>query len=191
MKPQPSQQITQLLLDWSDGDKAALDELMPIVFDELRQLASHYMRGQRAGHTLQTTALVNEAYLRLIDSSRVNWQNRAHFFAISAQLMRRVLVDFARARNSRKRGGDQIKVTLDDKIEARFEKETNLVELNEALENLAKFSERQSQIVELRYFGGLTEDEIAETLNISIRTVRRDWSAARAWLYRQLSNNDT
>ncbi|MEP7038682.1 MAG: sigma-70 family RNA polymerase sigma factor [Acidobacteriota bacterium] len=191
MKPQPSQQITQLLLDWSDGDKAALDELMPIVFDELRRLASHYMRGQRAGHTLQTTALVNEAYLRLIDSSRVNWQNRAHFFAISAQLMRRVLVDFARARNSRKRGGDQIKVTLDDKIEATFEKETNLVELNEALENLAKFSERQSQIVELRYFGGLTEEEIAETLNISTRTVRRDWSAARAWLYRQLSNNDT
>lgn len=190
MNQQPSQQITQLLLDWSDGDKAALDALMPIVFDELRRLASYYMRGQRAGHTLQTTALVNEAYLRLIDSSRVNWQDRAHFFAISAQLMRRVLVDFARARNSLKRGGNQIKVTLDEQIEVPFKKETNLVELNEALENLAQLNLRQSQIVELRYFGGLTEDEIAETLKISRRTVRRDWSAARAWLFNWIKSKE-
>jgi RNA polymerase sigma factor (TIGR02999 family) len=182
-----SQEITQLLLAWGSGDKAALDALMPMVYDELRRLARCYMRRQNAGHTLQTTALVNEAYLRLIDSSRVRWQDRTHFFAISAQLMRRVLVDFARARNSRKRGGEQIQITLDEQIEAPFEKETNLVALDEALQNLAKLSQRQSQIVELRYFGGLSEEEIAETLAISTRTVRRDWSLARAWLYRELS----
>lgn len=185
---QPStQEITQLLLAWSDGDRAALERLMPLVYDELRRIAGRYMRGQRAGHTLQTTALVNEAYLKLIDSSRVNWQNRTHFFAISAQLMRRVLVDFARAKNSLKRGGERIQISLDERIEARAgEPETDLVALDEALEALAKLNQRQSQIVELRYFGGLTEEEIAETLNISTRTVRRDWSAARAWLFRTL-----
>lgn len=162
---------------------------MPIVYDELRRLAKRYMRQQNAGHTLQTTALVNEAYLRLIDSSRVRWQDRTHFFAISAQLMRRVLVDFARAKNSRKRGGEQIQITLDEQLEAPFEKETNLVALDEALQNLARLSQRQSQIVELRYFGGLSEEEIAETLEISTRTVRRDWSLARAWLYRELNQH--
>jgi RNA polymerase sigma factor, TIGR02999 family len=184
---QPStEQITQLLLAWGDGDRRALDALMPLVYDELRRIAKRYMRDQRVGHTLQTTALVNEAYLRLVDSSRVNWQNRTHFFAISAQLMRRVLVDFARARNALKRGGERIQVTLDEKIEAPFERETDLVALDEALENLAKLNRRQAQIVELRYFGGLSEEEIAEALGISVRTVRRDWSVARAWLYREL-----
>lgn len=181
-------EITRLLLDWGEGNKAALDELMPIVYDELRRLARHYMRGQRPGNTLQTTALVNEAYLKLIDSSRVNWQNRTHFFAISAQLMRRILVDFARARNSLKRGGERIKVTLDENIKAASETETDLVALDEALEELAKLNLRQSQIVELRYFGGLTEEEIAESLDISTRTVRRDWSVARAWLFRKIKD---
>ncbi len=190
MNQQPAPpEITQLLLAWGGGDKAALDALMPIVYDELRKLAKRYMRRQNPNHTLQTTALVNEAYLRLIDSSRVRWQDRTHFFAIAAQLMRRILVDFARARNSLKRGGEQIQITLDERIEAPFEKETNLVALDEALQKLAKLSQRQSQIVELRYFGGLSEEEIAETLEISTRTVRRDWSLARAWLYRELSQN--
>ncbi|HEX8368281.1 MAG TPA: sigma-70 family RNA polymerase sigma factor [Pyrinomonadaceae bacterium] len=189
MNQPASQEITQLLLAWESGDKAALDALMPIVYDELRRLAKRYMRRQNPDHTLQTTALVNEAYLRLIDSSRVRWQDRTHFFAISAQLMRRILVDSARAKNSLKRGGEQIQITLDERIEAPFEKETNLVALDEALQKLAKLSERQSQIVELRYFGGLSEEEIAETMKISTRTVRRDWSLARAWLYRELSNN--
>lgn len=190
-QPPASPEITQLLLAWGSGDKAALDALMPIVYDELRKLAKRYMRRQNPGHTLQTTALVNEAYLRLIDSSRVRWQDRTHFFAIAAQLMRRILVDFARARNSLKRGGEQIQITLDERIEAPFEKETNLVALDEALQKLAKMSRRQSQIVELRYFGGLSEEEIAETLEISTRTVRRDWSLARAWLYRELSQHTT
>jgi RNA polymerase sigma factor (TIGR02999 family) len=169
---QSSENITQLLLAWGNGNTAALDELMPLVYDELHRIAKNYMRGQRGGHTLQTTALVNEAYLRLIDSSRVNWQDRTHFFAISAQLMRRVLVDFARAKNSLKRGGEQIQITLDEKIELPFEKETDLVELDEALQELAKMNPRQSQVVELRYFGGLSEEEIAEALQISVRSRR-------------------
>ncbi|HEX9959862.1 MAG TPA: sigma-70 family RNA polymerase sigma factor [Pyrinomonadaceae bacterium] len=189
MNQPASQEITRLLLAWGSGDKAALDALMPIVHEELRRLAKRYMRRQNPGHTLQTTALVNEAYLRLIDSSRVRWQDRTHFFAISARLMRRVLVDFARAGNSLKRGGEQIQITLDERIEAPFEKEMNLVELDEALQKLAKLSQRQSRIVELRYFGGLSEEEIAETLEISTRTVRRDWNLARAWLYRELNQN--
>lgn len=187
MNQATSQDITQLLLAWGNGNKEALDHLMPLVYEELRRLARNYMRRQRAGHTLQTTALVNEAYLRLIDSSRVNWQNRTHFFAISAQMMRRILVDFARAKNSLKRGGEQIQVTLDDNIPALSEKETDLIALDEALETLTKLNSRQSRIVELRYFGGMTEEEIAESLQVSVRTVRRDWSVARAWLYREMS----
>jgi len=186
MNQSTSPQITQLLLAWGGGDQAALDELMPLVYNELRKLAKSYMRRQRPGHTLQTTALVNEAYLRLIDSSRVNWQNRTHFFAMAAQLMRRILVDFARTRNSLKRGGGQIQITLDEGIEIPFEKETDLVALDEALKNLENLNPRQSQVVELRYFGGLSEEEIAATLEISVRTVRRDWSVARAWLFRRM-----
>lgn len=186
MNQSTSPEITQLLLAWGGGDKAALDELMPIVYNELRRLAKSYMRRQRPGHTLQTTELVNEAYLRLIDSSRVNWQNRTHFFAMAARLMRRILVDFARTRNSLKRGGGRIQITLDEGIEIPFEKETNLVALDEALKNLENLNPRQSQVVELRYFGGLSEEEIAATLDVSVRTVRRDWSVARAWLFRRL-----
>lgn len=188
MGQQSSPEITKLLIAWGQGDQTALDELMPLVYAELRKLAKNYMRQQRPDHTLQTTALVNEAYLRLIDSSRVNWQNRTHFFAISANLMRRVLVDFARAKTSLKRGGERIQVTLDEKIEIPSEKAMDLVALDEALQMLATMNERQSRIVELRYFGGLNEEEIAETLNISTRTVRRDWNIARAWLYRELEN---
>ena len=190
MKGTASQEdITQLLLAWGAGDAAALDELMPIVYAELRKLARSYMRNQRADHTLQTTALVNEAYLRLIDSSRVKWQNRTHFFAISAQLMRRVLVDFARQRGSQKRGGEVQKIELDEAlvVVADDGQKTDLVALDEALKVLAEMNPRQSQTVELRYFGGLSEEEIAEHLGVSVRTVRRDWSVARAWLYRNLS----
>ena len=188
MVGQSSLEITQLLLAWGKGDQTALDELIPLVYAELRKLAKNYMRRQRPGHTLQTTALVNEAYLRLIDSSRVNWQNRTHFFAISAQLMRRVLVDFARAKNSLKRGGERIQVTLDERIEAASEDVTDLVALDEALQKLAEMNERQAKIVELRYFGGLSEEEIGETLQISTRTVRRDWNIAKAWLFRAIKN---
>ena len=189
MKGTASQEdITQLLLAWGAGDAAALDELMPIVYAELRKLARSYMRNQRADHTLQTTALVNEAYLRLIDSSRVKWQNRTHFFAISAQLMRRVLVDFARQRGSQKRGGEVQKIELDEAlvVVADDGQKTDLVALDEALKVLAEMNPRQSQTVELRYFGGLSEEEIADHLAVSVRTVRRDWSVARAWLFNQL-----
>lgn len=181
--------ITQLLLDWREGNKNALDDLMPLVYDELRRLAQFYMRGQKAGHTLQTTALVNEAYLRLVDSSRVRWQDRAHFFAISAQLMRRILVDSARSRNSLKRGGEVQKVELDDEtVAALTDDKVDLLALDEALKELAGLSPRQSKVVELKYFGGLTEKEIAETLDISARTVKRDWSVARAWLFRRMKD---
>lgn len=181
--------ITQLLLAWGDGDKQALDKLMPFVYDELRRLARGYMRNQRSDHTLQTTALVNEAYLRLIDSSQVRWQNRTHFFAISAQLMRRILVDFARAKKAEKRGGNEQKVTFDEALPVLFEKESELIALDEALTELSAMDARQGQIVEMRYFGGMTEEEVAEALDISARTVRRDWSIARAWLFRELKKS--
>lgn len=182
-----SQEITQLLLAWGQGDLTALERLMPLVYEELRRLARRHMNRQRPGHTLQTTALVNEAYLRLIDSSQVQWQNRAHFFAVSAQLMRRILVDFARSRKSLKRGAEARQVTLDDSLEVSSDRGADMIALDDALNALAEMNPRQSQIVELRYFGGLSEEEIAEALKISPRTVRRDWSLARAWLYRELS----
>ena len=184
-QPAP-QEITQLLLAWGDGDKQALEKLMPLVYQELRHLAKNYMRRQRTDHTLEATALVNEAYLRLIDSSQVRWQNRTHFFAISAQLMRRVLVDFARTKQANKRGGDKQKVTFSEELPVSFEKESELIALDDALNELAELNERQSKIVEMRYFGGLNEKEIAEALDISARTVRRDWSFVRAWLFREL-----
>ena len=170
MKSLSSKEVTGILLAWGQGDKAALDKLMPLVYSELKRLAHHYLKGERAGNVLQTTALVNEAYLRLIDSSRVQWQNRAHFFAISAQLMRRVLVDAARARNFQKRGGGALQVTLDD-----------------ALQALAAFDPRKSKVVELRFFGGLSVKETAEVLQVSQDTVMRDWSLAKAWLLNELS----
>lgn len=179
-------EITNLLIAWRQGNKDALNDLIPQVQYELRRLARNYMRGQKAGHTLQTTALVNEAFLRLVDSDRVNWQDRNHFFAICAQLMRRVLVDSARRKASLKRGGEKVHVTLNEQIDVPEKKEPEVVALDEALDRLAKLNQRQSSIVELRYFGGLTEEQIAETLEISTRTVRRDWNLARAWLYREL-----
>ena len=182
------QDITQLLRDWGRGEASALDRLMPVVYNELRRIARNFMRRQNPGHTLQTTALVNEAFLNLVDSSRVNWQSRTHFFAIAAQLMRRVLVDAARRKNSKKRGGEYLRVTLDNGADIAPESNADLVALDEALKRLEKLDPRHSRIVELRYFGGLTEEQIAATLNISTRTVRRDWTLARTWLFREISN---
>ncbi len=186
--PQASpEEVTGLLLAWSDGEQTALEKLMPLVYAELHRLAKRYMRREHAGHTLQTSALVNEAYLRLIDARIVRWQNRAHFFAVSAQIMRRILVDFARAKQNLKRGGGAQQVTLDEGLVISPESGADLLALDEALERLALLNERQSRVVELRYFGGLNEDEVAEALKVSARTVRSDWSLARAWLYRELS----
>jgi RNA polymerase sigma factor (TIGR02999 family) len=187
------EEVTGLLLAWSDGEQTALEKLMPLVYAELHRLAKRYMRREHAGHTLQTSALVNEAYLRLIDARSVRWQNRAHFFAVSAQIMRRILVDFARAKQNLKHGGGAQQVTLDEGLIVSPESGADLLALDEALERLAVLNERQSRVVELRYFGGLNEDEVAEALKVSPRTVRSDWSLARAWLYRELSrgaNND-
>lgn len=179
--------VTGLLLAWSDGDQAALEKLIPLVYAELHRLARRYMRREVAGHTLQTSALVNEAYLRLIDAHRVRWQNRSHFFAVSAQLMRRILVDFARARQSLRRGGRACQFSLDEGLVVSPERGADMLALDEALERLSALNARQSQVVELRYFGGLNEEEVAEVLKVSSRTVRHDWSLARAWLYRELS----
>ncbi len=184
----PSQkQITQMLVDWGNGDQAALEKLTPLVYNELHKLARRYMGRERPGHTLQTSALVNEAYVRLIDWKEVKWQNRAHFFAVSAQLMRRILVDFARSRNYAKRGGGARNVSLEEATVVSREKSADLVALDDALDSLAQLNERQSRVVELRFFGGLELEEIAEVLNVSVGTVRRDWSLARAWLHRELN----
>jgi RNA polymerase sigma-70 factor (ECF subfamily) len=186
MPARSPKEITQLLVAWSDGDESALAQLTPLVYEELHRLAHHYMSGEREGHTLQTTALVNEAYVRLIDWKNVRWQNRAHFFGVSAQLMRRILVDFARSRGYQKRGGGVNAVELDEAAVISENKDTDMVALDEALNALAKLDERQSKVVELKFFGGLSIDEIAEVLKVSEGTVRRDWSLARAWLHREL-----
>jgi RNA polymerase sigma factor (TIGR02999 family) len=178
--------VTQLLLAWSDGDEAALQALIPIVHDELHRIAAACMAGERAGHSLHTTALVNEAYLRLVGTRRVNWQNRAHFLAMAARLMRRILVDFARSKQYQKRGAGAVRVTLVDDIALSSEPGRDLVALDEALEALAVVDERKSRVIELRFFGGLTVNETAETLRISPETVMRDWKVAKAWLLRQL-----
>ena len=182
-----SHQITQLLLAWGQGDQAALEALMPLVYNELRKVAARHLRGQREGNTLQTTSLVNEAYLRLIDASQVQWQNRAHFFAVAAHFMRRILVDFARSRNYQKRGGGAQAVELDEAVIVAPERGADLLALDEALTRLQALNERQAQVVELRYFGGLNEEETAEALKVSVRTVRRDWNFARVWLHRELT----
>jgi len=187
--PSP-QEVTQLLLAWNQGDETALEKLIPLVYDELRRLAHHYMGGERAGHTLQTTALVNEAYLRLIDSSQVRWQSRAHFFAVSAQLMRRILVDFARSRHYFKRGGGAHQVSLDEALVVSQERSADLVALDDALTALARIDARKSQVVELRFFGGLSVEEAAEVLKVSPDTVMRDWGLAKVWLLRELSKNE-
>lgn len=181
------EQVTELLLAWGQGDESALERLVPVVYGELHRLAHRYLGGERAGHMLQTTALVNEAYLRLVDSRRVQWQNRAHFFAVSAQLMRRVLVDFARQRNYQKRGGDAVQVSLHEDLAGSTERGADLVALDDALTAMAKTDERASRVVELRFFGGLSIEETAEVLKISPETVKRDWNWAKVWLLRELS----
>lgn len=183
------EQVTELLLAWGQGDESALERLVPMVYGELHRLAHRYLGGERAGHMLQTTALVNEAYLRLVDSRRVQWQNRAHFFAVSAQLMRRVLVDFARQRNYQKRGGDAVQVSLHEELAGSTERGADLVALDDALNAMAKTDERASRVVELRFFGGLSIEEAAEVLKISPETVKRDWTWAKAWLLRELSGD--
>jgi RNA polymerase sigma factor (TIGR02999 family) len=187
MTQAPPEQVTGLLLAWSNGDQAALEKLTPLVYAELHRLAKRYMRRENPGHSLQTSALVNEAYLRLIEAHRVRWQNRSHFFAVSAQIMRRILVDFARARQNLKRGGGALQVSLDEGLVVSPERGADLLALDEALQRLGALNARHSQVVELRYFGGLNEEEIAEVLKVSPRTVRNDWSLARAWLYRELN----
>ncbi len=185
--PSVSQQrVTELLAHWSDGDDAALAELTPLVYEELRHLAHHFMEGQRPDHTLQTTALVNEAYLRLADQTNPRWQNRAHFFAVAARAMRQILVSYARGQRSQKRGGGALKVELDDVAIVSPEESKEIVELHEALERLAALDSRKAHVVELKYFGGLNYDEMAEVLKISRVTVRRDWEFAKVWLYTEL-----
>lgn len=178
--------ITHLLKEWSDGDRQALDELTPLVYDELRQQATRYLRRERPNHSLQATALINEAFLRLIDVKDVEWQNRAHFFAIAANLMRRILVDHARRRDAEKRGGSQIRLTLDETLALAEEPEVDLLAIDEALDRLAVIDPQQARVVELRFFSGLTVDETATALGISPKTVKRDWSVARAWLRREI-----
>jgi len=185
--PTPSpKEITQLLVAWGDGDETALEQLTPLVYQQLHRLAHHYLSQERPGHTLQTSALVNEAYLRLIDWKNVQWQNRAHFFGVSAQLMRRILVDCARSRRYAKRGGGLSTLALDEVVLITGEKSADLVALDEALTVLAELDARQSRVVELRFFGGLSVEETAEVLKVSEGTVRRDWSIARAWLRREM-----
>lgn len=180
-------EVTQLLVAWSDGDEAALEKLAPLVYDELRRLARRHMAGERRGHTLQTTALVNEAYLRLVNWKEVRWQNRAHFFAVSAQMMRHILVDFARSRSYQKRGGGALQVSLGEAASLSDERGADLVALDEALTALATVDGRKSNVVELRYFGGLSVEEAAEVLKVSPETVMRDWRLAKVWLLRELS----
>lgn len=188
MEPSPEGEVSTLLQAWSNGDQAALEKLTPIVYDELRRLARHYMRGERSGHSLQTTALVNEAYLRLVDYKRMRWQNRAHFFAVSAQLMRRILVDTAR-RHNLKRGGKVQHVSLEDTALVGGDRDQDLVALDDAMQALARIDARKVQVIELRFFGGLSVEETAEVLKVSPVTVMRDWSTARAWLYREMSES--
>jgi RNA polymerase sigma factor (TIGR02999 family) len=183
-------QVTRLLADWRNGDQTALDRLLPLVYEELHRIAARYMRGERREHTMQTTALVNEAYMRLADYKRMQWQDRAHFFAVAAQAMRRILIDFARARRNRKRGGDAERVSLDEGIAPTPDNSTDLLALNEALEQLEKMNARQARVVELRYFGGLDEKEVGHVLGIAPRTVRADWQLARAWLYKTLTSGN-
>jgi RNA polymerase sigma factor (TIGR02999 family) len=184
-------EVTLLLLDWSDGDKSALDKLMPLVYEELRRLAHHYMGRERTGHMLQTTALVNEAYLRLIDQRSVKWQNRAHFFGIASQMMRRILVDHARSRHYAKRGGGGARqVSLDEAMIVSPGRAAEVVALDDALNALAEIDRRKSQIVEMRFFGGLSIEETAEVLAVSPGTVMRDWTLAKAWLHREISKED-
>jgi RNA polymerase sigma factor (TIGR02999 family) len=182
--------VTQLLKAWTSGDEQALEKLTPLVYRQLHRVAQRCMAGERSGHTLQTTALVNEVYLRLVDCRRVNWQDRAHFFAVSAQLMRRILIDFARSRSYQKRGGGAPCISLDEAPSICNEPDINLVALDDALKALGAVDERKSKVVELKFFGGLSVEETAEVLRVSVETVVRDWRLAKVWLHRELSEGD-
>jgi RNA polymerase sigma factor (TIGR02999 family) len=184
------QRVTQLLVEWSHGDDSVLTELTPLVYEELRRLAHHFMEGQRPDHTLQTTVLVNEAYLRLADQTNPNWQSRAHFFAVAARAMRQILVNYAKSSRAQKRGGGALKVELDEAAIVSPEQSKEIVDLHEALERLGTLDSRKARVVELKYFGGLNHGEIAEVMKISTVTVRRDWVFAKAWLYDELHNVD-
>jgi RNA polymerase sigma-70 factor, ECF subfamily len=185
--PSSSHEVTQLLVAWSQGDRAALDDLTPLVYSELRRLAHRYMRRESPGHSLQTTALVNEAYLRLTAGKPVNWQDRAHFFAVSANVMRRILIDMANSRNAQKHGGGAHHVALEEALVLAEERDADLLALDDALTALARLDPRKSQVVELRYFGGLSVEETAAVLKVSPDTVMRDWRMAKAWLLKELS----
>jgi len=185
--PSSPQQVTELLTAWSSGDQAARDRLVPLVYDELHRLAHKYMKREAPGHTLQTSALVNEAFVKLVDQRNVRWQNRAHFFAIAAQVMRRILVDHARGRQAAKRGAGVHPVSFDDGLYVSEKRNAEVVAVHEALEQLAKFDQRKGQVVELRFFGGLSIDETAQVLGVSPGTVMRDWTLAKAWLLREIS----
>lgn len=189
MKTLAVDNLTGLLVEWREGDKAALDRLMPLVYDELRRIAHRYVQHERNGHTLQTSALVNEAYLRFAGQGKVAWQNRTHFFAATAQVMRHILIDHARRRRYAKHGGEVQHVPIGDAAEMSLQRANELIALEEALEELAQLDRRKSQVVELRYFGGLNLEETAEVLEISLMTVRRDWRAAKAWLYRRIKHD--
>ncbi|MGI8656479.1 MAG: sigma-70 family RNA polymerase sigma factor [Pyrinomonadaceae bacterium] len=184
------QDVTGLLLEWQQGDHDALDKLTPLVYDELRRIAHRYMRQERGGHTLQTTALVNEAYVRLVGGQRIEWQNRAHFYGVVAQVMRRVLIDHARRLQNIKHGGDAQRVSLEEIAVLPHARAAELLALDEALNELARLDARKARVVELRYFGGLSIEETADVLDISAMTVRRDWRAAKAWLYRALNDEN-
>src|SRR5258706_8782509 len=189
MTPSP-REVTQLLIAWRNGDQTALDQLMPLIYDELRRIAARYLRSERRGHTLQTSALVNEAYLKLAACDEIEWDGRAHFFGAAAQAMRRILVDYARTRQRVKHGGEVQRVALDDAVDVAEERAGELIALDDALTGLAQLDARKSRVVELRYFGGLSVEETAEVLGISSPTVMRDWNTARAWLLRAISQDN-
>ncbi|HLA09196.1 MAG TPA: sigma-70 family RNA polymerase sigma factor [Pyrinomonadaceae bacterium] len=186
-----SQEVTELLLAWRDGNEAALEKLLPLVYDELHRLAARYMRRESPGHTLQTSALVNEAFIRLIDQQQVHWQNRAHFFGIAAQLMRRILLDHARGQARAKRGGGLHRVSFDEGAIVSEQCAAELIALDDALNALAAFDSRKRRIVELRFFGGLSNEEVAEVMGMSLRTVEREWRKAKAWLHHAISEGET
>ena len=188
MPTSPQHEVTRLLLRLTEGESTALEDLLPLVYAELRRLAASYLRRERVGHTLQPTALVHEAYIRLIDQTQVRWQNRAHFFGVAAQMMRRILVDHARAHEAEKRGGEFQKLSLDENLDAAGgERDVNLVALDDALNRLAEMDPQKSKIVELRFFGGLSVEETAEVLGVSDKTVMREWESAKLWLYSELN----
>ncbi len=189
MSEHPADGVTKLLIDLSNGDREAVDLLLPVIYDELRKLATNYLRRERPDHTLQPTALVHEAYMRLIDQTRVNWQNRAHFFGVAAQIMRRLLVDHARKHNAEKRGQDFQKLSLDENIDRAVERSAELIALDDALKALSVLDEQKARMVELRYFGGLSIEETADVMGVTPTTIKRHWRLARAWLYGEMQKS--